>query len=86
MRDLDELAVYIAADSEQNAELIEARIHETARLLSVLPGSGRPGRIRSTRERVILRTPYILVYRIQRGIVRILRIYHGARKWPVRFD
>ena len=86
MRDLDALAVYIATDSEQNAQLIETRIHESARLLSLLPGSGRPGRVKSTRERVVLRTPYILVYRIQRGTVRILRVYHGARKWPARFD
>ena len=85
LRDLEELAAYISAESEKNALLVETRIHETARLLSVLPGAGRPGRVEGTREQVVLRTPYILTYRLQTAKVRILRVYHGSRKWPVRF-
>jgi toxin ParE1/3/4 len=84
--DLEKLAAYIAEDSEQNAELVEARIHVSARLLSLLPGAGRPGRVKGTRERVISRTPYILVYRLQSKTVRVLRVYHAARRWPSRFS
>jgi plasmid stabilization system protein ParE len=86
MRDLEKLAAYIGADSEQNAQLVEARIHESARLLSLLPGAGRSGRVKSTRERVVLRMPYILVYRLQRRTIRILRVYHGSRRWPSHFN
>jgi toxin ParE1/3/4 len=83
MHDLEELAAYIAEDSEQNATLVEARINEAARLLSLLPGAGRPGRVNGTRELVVLRTPYLLVYRIKSNTIRILRVYHGARRWPL---
>lgn len=86
MRDLEELATYIAQDSEQTAELVETRIHEAARRLRKLPGMGRPGRVRGTRELIVQRTSYILVYRVQSGIIRILRVFRGARRWPHRFE
>jgi toxin ParE1/3/4 len=79
MRDLDEIAAYLGMESERASELVEGRIHEEAKLLSRFPRSGRAGRAPGTRERVVGKTPYILVYRI------ILRVYHGARKWPRQF-
>jgi plasmid stabilization system protein ParE len=45
VRDLLELAEYIALDSEQAAALLEARIHEESKLLSLFPHSGRTGRV-----------------------------------------
>jgi toxin ParE1/3/4 len=86
MDDLERLAAYIGEESEQNSLLVEFRIHESAKLLSLIPGAGRPGRVNGTRELVVLRTPYILVYRLKAGTIRVLRVYHGARRWPSRFD
>jgi toxin ParE1/3/4 len=83
--DLRELISYIAGDSVQGAELVAERILKAAELLAQMPRSGRPGRVRGTRERVVQRTPYILAYRIDSGRVRILRVYHGAKKWPKGF-
>jgi toxin ParE1/3/4 len=85
MRDLDELAAYIGMESERASELVEGRIHKEAKLLSRFPRSGRIGRAPGTRERVVGRTPYILVYRIVSGRIRVLRVYHGARMWPKQF-
>jgi toxin ParE1/3/4 len=82
LRDFDELAAYIAADSEKSAALVEARIHHEAELLSAFPFSGRVGRIPGTRERVVGRTPFIFVYRVDTEEIRILRVIRGARKWP----
>jgi toxin ParE1/3/4 len=84
-RDLRELVAYIAEDSVQGAELVAERILKAASLLPKMPRSGRPGRVPETRERVVGRTPYILAYRIVSGRIRILRVYHGARKWPAHF-
>jgi toxin ParE1/3/4 len=42
---------------------------------------GRPGRVQGTRERVITGTPYLVVYRV-RHEVEILRVLHGAMRWP----
>ena len=85
-RDLHELVAYIAEDRVQGAELVAARILKAAERLTGMPRGGRPGRVPGSRERVVGRTPYILVYRIASGQVRILRVYHGARRWPSRFD
>ena len=81
-RDLHELVANIAEDNIQAAELVAGRILKAAELLAKMPRSGRPGRVPDTRERVVARTPCILAYRIVSGRVRILRVYHGARKWP----
>jgi hypothetical protein len=43
MHDLEQLAAYIAQDSEQNALLVESRIHDSAKLLSRLPVQGGSG-------------------------------------------
>ena len=80
-RNLHELIAYIAEDSVQGAELVSARILKAAEM----PRSGRIGRVPKTRERVVGKTPYILVYQVGSERIRILRIYHGARKWPSTF-
>ena len=67
--DLEEVAAYIAEESERIAEFVEARIHEEAALLARFPDAGRQGRVSGTRERVVLRTPYIIVYRKSAGRV-----------------
>jgi toxin ParE1/3/4 len=84
-RDLVELIAYIADDNAQAADRVAARILRSAEVLSRFPRSGRPGRVSGTRERVVRRTPYILVYKIASTRVRILRVYHGARMWPDLF-
>ena len=48
------------------------------------PHLGRAGREKATRELVITRTPFIVVYRIKPGVIEILLILHGAQDWPPR--
>ena len=52
--------------------------------LSTLPGLGRPGRVAGSRQLVIARLPYVVAYTVEPGedTVVILRILHGARRWP----
>ena len=40
---------------------------------------GRSGRVSGTRELVIPKTPFVVPYRLQRNVIQILRVYHGAR-------
>jgi toxin ParE1/3/4 len=51
-------------------------------LLADNPHMGRPGRVPGTRELVVTRTPYIVPYRVRGDTLEILRVYHGARRWP----
>ena len=80
--DRDAIFNYIETDSPQAAITVDGRIREQVETLARFPESGRPGRIEGTRELVILRTPYIVAYLIVRNTVRILRVLHGAQRWP----
>ena len=53
-----------------------------ATLRSFFAESGLPGRVDGTRELVIDRTPYIAAYRVAGVTVQILRVLHGAQRWP----
>ena len=61
------------------ARLIEALILAADSLAS-FPDRGRPGRAPDTRE-LVATYSYLLVYAVDRsaGVVRILRIWHGAQ-------
>jgi toxin ParE1/3/4 len=50
--------------------------------LTQFPYRGRPGRKVNTRELVFSGLPYLAVYRIREEIIEIVRILHGAQKWP----
>jgi toxin ParE1/3/4 len=82
----DRVGIYefIEADSPRSAILVDDRIWNATSSLSRFPEIGRPGRIAGTRELVVQRTPYLVAYRIQDDRLRILRILHGAQRWPKR--
>jgi toxin ParE1/3/4 len=50
--------------------------------LAVYPEIGRPGRIAGTRELRITGTPLLLVYRLEPEAIVVLRLLHGAQRWP----
>ncbi|MFE0754023.1 type II toxin-antitoxin system RelE/ParE family toxin [Inquilinus sp. NPDC058860] len=79
----DRLAIYdhIEAENPRAAALVDERILARVLTLLQLPHSGRPGRVEGTRELTVGRTPYFVIYRIEDGTVRILRILHSAREW-----
>ena len=80
--DLDAIYEHIAADSPEAAGRVFGRIMEAVRGLSDRVHRGRPGRWPGTRELVIARTPYIAPYRVRADTIEILRVFHGARRWP----
>ena len=82
LNDLDEAAAFISQDNLQAAKKTVKRILDATRLLSDHPDAGRPGRVYGTRELVISGIPFILPYRVVENTVQILRVLHGARKWP----
>jgi toxin ParE1/3/4 len=51
-------------------------------LLERYPFAGRNGRITGTRELVVRRTPFIVVYKVLHDDVIVLAVLHGARRWP----
>ena len=81
LRNLDDIGAYIAQDNPIAAERIVRRILEQVSRLTDYPRIGRPGRVEGTRELLIGDTPYLAIYRIGER-VEVLRIRHGAQRWP----
>lgn len=46
------------------------------------PEMGRAGRKPGTRELVISRTPFIVIYRLHGERIELLRLLHGVQRWP----
>ena len=73
---------YIAQESLTAAINQDAEIEKQVDMLLQYPEMGRPGRIKTTRELVIGRTPFIVAYRVKDDRIEILRVLHGAQQWP----
>jgi toxin ParE1/3/4 len=85
IRDLIEVRTFIAAENPAAARRVVAGIlRHVAAMLRENPAAGRVGRVPGTRELVVPRTPFIVPYRVRGGTLQILRVYHGARRWPDR--
>lgn len=79
LADRDAIIAYIEDRNPIAAfELLDALI-DAADRLGDFPYMGRAGMVAHTREFVAV-SPYILIYEIAEDEVRILRIWHGARK------
>jgi addiction module RelE/StbE family toxin len=81
-KDLRGIARYIRKDNPAAARAVASAIFDAAESLGAFPLNGREGGIAGSRELVISRLPYIVVYRVTRTAIQILHIYHGARNRP----
>src|SRR3984893_10319060 len=75
-----------AGRSESRSTRRASHRPERRKLLPSNPEMGRPGRVPGTRELVIPKTPFIVLYRLVGNTVQILRVFHGARRWPRHFE
>ena len=83
LADLAALHAHISADNAVADDQMLNRIILLAETqLSRMPDSGRLGRVPNTRELVVTGSPYFLPYRIAGEAIHILRVIHGARRWP----
>lgn len=78
-RRLREIHDYTAKDKPVAADRLATRIVAAVEILRDYPHLGRLGSD-ATRELVIGKTPYIVIYRIEGGTVRIGTIWHGAQQ------
>lgn len=85
LRELDEEAAFTALDDERAAALVVRRVFDAVAKLRESPALGHPGRVPGTRELVMLKTPYIVPYRIQGNEVHLLRVFHSSRRRPQRW-
>jgi toxin ParE1/3/4 len=84
--DLESIHQWIAQDSPRAAKAVVERIFASTELLASFPQMGRAGRDEGTREWVVPRLPYIVVYEVNegQGEVVVVAVFHGAQDWETR--
>jgi toxin ParE1/3/4 len=73
---------YIAERNPAAAVRLGEAIRSAVAMLADHPQMGRVGRVNGTRELVISRTPYVVIYRIANQEARIVHVLHTAQRWP----
>jgi toxin ParE1/3/4 len=83
LRNLDDQAAYVAASDLAAARAVVERVLQAVAMLATQPAIGRPGRVPGTRELIVLKTRYVVPYRVRGEVVEILRVFHTSRR-PVQ--
>lgn len=83
LADLEDIHSWIAQDSPRTAKTVVQRVLASIEQLTTSPYMGRPGRDEGTREWVVPRLPYIVVYEVDaaRDEMVVIAVFHGARDW-----
>lgn len=81
-RDLLAIEAFYAEYSQATADQVMGEIRHNAVQLETFPRIGRRGQVAGTRELVIMKYPFLLVYRIVGRRVRIGRVLHQHQKYP----
>lgn len=77
---LDHIAKENPTAAIEQGEIIIKQVEQ----LAIHPEIGRVGRKQGTRELVISRTSFIVIYRVKPAVnrVEILRVLHSSQQWP----
>jgi len=80
--DLASLYAYYSERSDEHAERLARAILLACDGLAEFPLLGKKGAVEGTRERLMTRYPYRLVYRIDGDDISVSRILHQRQQWP----
>jgi toxin ParE1/3/4 len=80
--DLEVIAEYLFEETPDNAARLIRELYRTPNTLKNFPERGRIGRKEGTRELILSALPYVFVYEIKGQDIFVVRILHGAQKWP----
>lgn len=80
-QDINHVFSYISKENIQAAQNILNNIEKLIDNLSDYPKLGIDGRVKQTRELVVPKTPFIIVYEIDDIFINILSVIHTSKKW-----
>jgi toxin ParE1/3/4 len=80
--DLEDITDYLFENTPERAADLIRGLYSAPEALLTFPHLGRPGKKTGTRELVLSPLPYIVVYQLSGEAIHIVRILHGAQKWP----
>ncbi|WP_080265836.1 type II toxin-antitoxin system RelE/ParE family toxin [Pseudomonas syringae] len=82
LKNLDDEAAYLSLENPAAAAAFVEAIQSSVNQLARFPAMGREGRIAGTREWPLPDLSYLIPYRIRRGRLQVLRIFHARRLPP----
>jgi len=84
LRDYRNVISWIRAVNPYAAGRLREVVKHRVALLATMPRMGRLGRVPRTRELVMSGTSYLLIYDYSEADdhIDILRMLHGAQRWP----
>ena len=82
LRRLDQHASYIATWSAKAADEMAQRVRLHITDLAAHPLLGREGRYPGTRELVVEKGRYVVIYRVRGQIVQVITIHDTRQQWP----
>ena len=82
IRDIAGIEAYIVANNPRAAAKVVSAIYKAAEQLEINPTLGHDGRCSGTRELVLARYPFTVVYRLTTNKIRVLTVLHQSRKYP----
>jgi toxin ParE1/3/4 len=78
--DLREVYRFYAERGSASADHVVGTILKAVNGLAAFPLLGRVGAVPGTRERIVTRYPYRVVYRIEADAIEVVRVIHTARE------
>ena len=81
--DLERICDYIAQSRPDSGRRVAQSVIERIDTLETFPHLGRLGRVHGTREIAFPPHPFVAVYEVEEEQIVVLRILHGAQRWPV---
>ena len=80
--DLDNIRKYIAEENPYEAIHVLDEIESTSSVLVKFPFSGKMGRVKGTRELVIKKVHYTIIYETSGHDAMVLRVVRQCQQWP----
>ena len=80
--DLERICDYIAESRPESARQVAQSVVDRIGTLETFPHLGRPGRVQGTREIAFPPLPFVAIYEVDDDQIVVLRILHGAQRWP----
>ncbi len=79
--DMRAIRAWLDERNQVAAAHVMRAIREAVSVLQSQAMLGRVGQIDGTRELVIQRFPYLVIYEVVSGDVRVLSVFHTSRAW-----
>ncbi len=80
--DIQSIYDHIAKENQSVAARVIASIEHSTAILGSFSLAGRNGAVEGTRELVVSKSPYIIVYRVSVDAVEIIAVFHAAQNKP----